>query len=101
MTARMVSQPSGVPDVVERANIGDRRAIGGLVRLLGGADLEIVMAAARALLDLGQTAVVWPLVAWLPRAASSRHRIVILTVLEGFGPEHYSGIASGLRGQET
>src|SRR3954467_3726912 len=71
-------------DQVDRAIVAVERAVGRLVALLGDDDPAVMERAALTLAEIGPFAV-GPLAAALPRAASSRHRVVIIGALLTFG----------------
>src|SRR4051812_45939584 len=66
---------------VARAVASVRRAVGRLVALLGHEAPAVLDGAGLALAALGAPAVVGPLAAALPRAASPRHRALIVAAL--------------------
>jgi HEAT repeat protein len=95
----MICREGNTPDVkVARAVASVRRAIGGLVRLLGDEDFAVVEAAIPALVALGAPAAVGPLAAALPRAPTPRHRGAILTALVSFAGAEKAAVVRALIG---
>jgi hypothetical protein len=84
--------------VVDRAALAVRRAIGRLVQLLGDDDLAVVYGAALALDELGARAVVGPLAAALPRARAPRHRAAIIGALFTYRKAERAAVLRALTG---
>ena len=85
-------------DQVDRAIVAVERAIGRLVALLGDDDPAVMERAALTLAEIGPFAV-GPLAAALPRAASSRHRAIIIGALLTFGRQAKVPVMDALIGE--
>jgi hypothetical protein len=100
-TLRTDTDETETPAEVARAAAAVRRAIGGLIRLLGDEDPAVVRGAAAALAALaalGAPAVVGPLAAALPRAPTPRHRALIVAALTPLGREFEGEVLRALIG---
>src|SRR3954449_247645 len=84
-------------DQVDRAIVAVERAVGRLVSLLGDDDPAVLERAALALAEIGPFAV-GPLAAALPKAASSRHRAIIIGALLTFGRQAKVPVMNALIG---